>query len=82
MGWASAVPRFSLRNLVSVDRTSTPEDTEGAIRSGVGRGLVIAAVAFRSEVSWASAVCSAVGASVGVLLASLEQKTLLACVLV
>ena len=29
------VPRVSLRNLVSVDRTSTPEDTEGASRSGV-----------------------------------------------
>ena len=36
---SSVVPRFSLRNLVSVDRTSTPEDTEGAIRSGVQKGL-------------------------------------------
>ena len=32
---AALVPRVSLRNLVSVDRTSTPEDTEGASRSGV-----------------------------------------------
>ena len=37
---SALVPRVTMRNLVSVDRTSTPEDTVGAVRSEVQKTTV------------------------------------------